>query len=310
MLDLQARVHFQEVEVTVAVDDEFDGAGRGIAHRLRKRTGLFAHRLAGGLVEEGRGRLFDDLLVPALDRAFAFVEVDAIPVLVGQHLNLDVTRLRDELLDEDAVVAEAGRRLVLRGLEALGHLALIPGDPHALAAAAGTGLDHDRIADLAGNPHRLVRIGDQAHVARHGGDTGRHRQLLGGDLVAHRLNRGGRRADEHHARRLKCCGEVHVFAKKSVTRMHRFGPGGLDRGHDLVYHDIGLRGGCRADMHGLVRHGNVQRVAVSVGIDRDGLDPHLSRCLDNAAGDLAAVGDQDLLEHRSSPSGTQNERTV
>ncbi len=31
---------------------------------------------------------------------------------VGQHLDLDVARLLDELLDEDAVVAEAGARLV------------------------------------------------------------------------------------------------------------------------------------------------------------------------------------------------------
>jgi hypothetical protein len=36
-------------------------------------------------------------------------------VLVGQHLDLDVARLVHELLDEDAVVAEAGRGLVAGG---------------------------------------------------------------------------------------------------------------------------------------------------------------------------------------------------
>jgi hypothetical protein len=34
---------------------------------------------------------------------------------IGQHLDLDMPRLGDEFLDEDAVVAEAGGRLVLGG---------------------------------------------------------------------------------------------------------------------------------------------------------------------------------------------------
>ena len=38
-----------------------------------------------------------------------------------------------------------------------------------------------------------------------------------------------------------------------------------------------------------------QRVAVGLGVDGDGGDAHPARRLDDAAGDLAAVGDQDLL---------------
>ena len=60
----------------------------------------------------GRRRLLDDLLVAALDRAFALAQVDDVAVLVAEHLDLDVARVLDELLDEDAVVAEA--RLGLR----------------------------------------------------------------------------------------------------------------------------------------------------------------------------------------------------
>jgi hypothetical protein len=59
-----------------------------------------------GGVEERRRRLLDHLLVAALDRALALAEVDDVAVLVGQHLDLDVARLLDELLDEHAVVAE------------------------------------------------------------------------------------------------------------------------------------------------------------------------------------------------------------
>ena len=68
------------------------------------------------------------------------MQVDAVAVLVGQHLNFDVAGLGHEFLDEDAVVAEAGRRLVLRRLEAFARLGVVPGDAHALAAAAGAAL--------------------------------------------------------------------------------------------------------------------------------------------------------------------------
>ena len=54
-------------------------------------------------------------------------------------------------------------------------------------------------------------------------------------------------------------------------------------------------------MHRLVRHLDMQRVAVGVRIHGDRLDPHPPRGLDDPAGDLAAVRDQDLLEH--GPSG-------
>ena len=60
------------------------------------------------------------------------------------------------------------------------------GDAHALAAAAGRGLDHHRIADLVGDRHRLLRPLDHAEIARHGRDLGGGGRLLRFDLVAHR----------------------------------------------------------------------------------------------------------------------------
>ena len=41
----------------------------------------------------------------------------------------------------------------------------------------------------------------------------------------------------------------------------------------------------------------MQRCAVGLGIDRDRRDPHAPQRADDAAGDRAAVGDQDLVEH-------------
>jgi hypothetical protein len=46
---------------------------------------------------KGRGRLLDDLLVAPLDRAFALAEIDRVAVAVGEHLDLDMARLGDEI---------------------------------------------------------------------------------------------------------------------------------------------------------------------------------------------------------------------
>jgi hypothetical protein len=41
----------------------------------------------------------------------------------------------------------------------------------------------------------------------------------------------------------------------------------------------------------------MQRVIIGIGIDGDRLDAHLPRGLDDAAGDFAAIGDQDFGDH-------------
>ena len=78
-----------------------------------------------------------------------------------------MARLGDEFLDENPVIAEEAGRLVLGALKALARLFIVPGNPHALAAAARRGLDHHRIADFIGNLHRLFGVLDQPHIAGH-----------------------------------------------------------------------------------------------------------------------------------------------
>jgi len=53
-------------------------------------------------------------------------------------------------------------------------------------------------------------------------------------------------------------------------------------------------------MHRLVGHLDMHGIAVGIGIDGDGSDAHPARRLDDAASDLAAIGDQDLGEHADS----------
>ncbi len=72
VLDLDAGVDLEEVEVAgTRIDDELDGARRPVARGGAQPGGRLAHGGGGFGGEPGRRRLFDDLLVAALQRAVA-----------------------------------------------------------------------------------------------------------------------------------------------------------------------------------------------------------------------------------------------
>jgi hypothetical protein len=61
--------------------------------------------------------------------------------------------------------------------------------------------------------------------------------------------------------------------------------------------EIALARSGGTDADGLVGEANVQRVAVGLGIDGDRAQAEPAGGADDAAGDFAAIGDQDALEH-------------
>src|SRR5690242_11399060 len=81
MLDLKARVHFDEIELAVLVE-EFDRADAEIAELLERAGDDAADALARRCVQGWRGRFLPNLLVAALERAIAFAEVHDIAVRV------------------------------------------------------------------------------------------------------------------------------------------------------------------------------------------------------------------------------------
>jgi hypothetical protein len=301
MLHLQPGVHLEEVEALVGADHELHRAGTLVLHRLGQRHRLLAHRLARGVADEGRRCLLDHLLVPALDAALALVQVHHVAVRVAQHLDLDVARLLDELLDEHAVVAEAVARLVAARREAVGGVLVVEGHAKTLATAAGTGLDHHRVADVARDLHRLLRRVDGVVPSRDGVDARLPGQLLGRDLVAHGRDAVVLGADEDETFVLHPAREGFVLGQEAVAGMDGLGPRLLRGVDDAVGHEVALAAGRRTDKHSLVGQRHVQRVAVGLGIHRHGGDAHAARGLDDAAGDLAAVGNQDLGKHVSRP---------
>ena len=179
--------------------------------------------------------------------------------------------------------------------EALEGFLVVEGHAQALAAAAGRGLDHHRVADVLGDLDRALGRFDRVVPARDGVDLGLVRQLLRGDLVAHRRDRIVLRADEDDALFLDLAAKASFSRQEAVARMHRLGAGLLAGRDDPVGLQVALAAGRGADVHGLVGQLDMARVPVGVGVDGDGRDAHLLRGLDDAAGDFAAVGDQDLL---------------
>ena len=145
--------------------------------------------------------------------------------------------------------------------------------------------------------HRFVGRGDVAEIAGNDVHARLLRELLGLDLVAHRRDRVGRRADEGDAGFLERFGEARPLRQEAVARMHGLGAGRLARVDDQLGLEVGFRRRRRAEADRFVGHAHVRRAGVGVGINRDRLDAHALRRADHAAGNLAAVGDQDLLEH-------------
>jgi hypothetical protein len=148
-----------------------------------------------------------------------------------------------------------------------------------------------------GDLDRVLGVVDQPHEARHGGDARFRRDLLRGDLVAHRLDGIDRRADEGDALGLQPLGEFGAFGQEAVARMDGVRAGLLAGRDDPVDHQVALRRGGRADQHRLVGHLDMQRIGVGLGMHGDGADAEALRGLEDAAGDFTAVGDKDFREH-------------
>ena len=268
------------------------------------------HALGGGLhllaqlgVERGRRRLLDQLLVAALDRALALAAGEHAAVRVAEHLDLDVPRRRDRLLDVERAVGEGGHRLVRRARVRARAPPRVGHGPHARPpppAAASRSWD----GELVGGGERLLhRRG--ALRARHERHAGRAHLRLRLRLVAHPRHHVRGRPDEDEIVVLARAHEVGVLGEEAVARMHRLAAGRRRGRDDRGDAEVALRGGRRADAHRAVGETHVQRVLVGGRVDRDRFDPELVQRM--TRGDLAAIRNEDL-RNISGPSSSVDVR--
>jgi hypothetical protein len=269
---------------------------------LAAATAAFTHLATAFQRHAGGGRFFQHLLMAALHRAVALEQVNAVALRVGKDLDFDVARLGDVFFDQHMLVAEAGNRLAFAEASASGKSSLLSTRRMPLPPPPAAGLDQYRVADLVGftvqQGGRLV----VAVVARGERHSGLAHQLLGFGFRTHGANRRGRRADEGDAAGGAGFGEIGVLGEEAVAGMDRLGAGAPGGVEDFVGDQIGFAGSGRAEQHGFVGEADMAGVGIGLGIDGDRADAHAAGGLDHPAGDFAAVGDKDLVEHGLFPN--------
>ena len=295
VLDLQPRVHLEEVELAV-LEEHLDGAGVQVAARDRDLHRRLTHRAARRVGDGGRGRLFDQLLVPALRRAVAIAEVDGVAVRVAEDLELDVTRPRQVPLHVALGPPEVRLRLALCRLERAGGALGVGDHFHAAPAAAVRGLDRDRVAVLGTEVEDLLHVGDRLGGARYRRDLRFLRGDARRDLVAHDLDRFGRRTDPRDARGDQGAREVGVLREEPVPGMHAVGSRRAHRVEDGLGVEVALGRGLAAERVRLVGVADMLRVAVELRVHGDGRDAELAARPHDTDRDLTSVRDQDLRE--------------
>ena len=331
VLDLQAGVHLHEQEpARVGLDEELDGACAAVARGGGDPHRGVPDRSLAGLVEHGRRRLLQHLLVAPLHGAVPHADRPRRAVGVGDHLHLNVPGGWHVLLQEHRRVAERGRGfrpcLGQRGLQGGG----LAGHPDAPPASACHRLDHDGVTQPGGVPPGLLdRVHDSA-TPRHDRHVDLLGQPLGRHLVPERADRRAARADEHDPGVLAALGERRVLGDEPPAHPRGVDPGGEHAVDDALLVQVGRlavavggideRGGAQRDR--LVGHPDEPGMGVRVGVHDHRGEPgglavpvELGHRVERAHGGLAAVDDGQAVDlahrgpHRSSTAASSPRRS-
>ncbi len=150
VFNLNARVRFDKEQgftvQPVVGHQEFECSKGSVIVALRQFQRPVDQGRALGVGKAGAGRDFDNLLVAALQGAFAFCEINAGAAAVAKHLNLKVACGGQVTFDIDIRVAKGRLRLGPATLPCVGKIGLGRNDPHTATAAASDRLDQHRRA--------------------------------------------------------------------------------------------------------------------------------------------------------------------
>jgi hypothetical protein len=244
MLDLQARVHFEEIELLRgAVVDEFDRARRAVLHRFGEFDRGFAKRFRHAVRQTWRGRFLQHLLVTPLHGAVAYAERNRVAAAIAEHLDFEMPCPLDVLLDEHARITEVVLAEALHHIEIRIEFSGVPADTHADAATARGAFQHDRVADSFSGLQRGVHVLEKPRAFEHRyalfrcDRAGRVLQAEGAKL----RRRGSNKRDARCFARFT---KLRVLREKTVA--------GMDRLHVLAARDVEdlggvqIGGGCRS----------------------------------------------------------------
>ena len=138
--------------------------------------------------------------------------------------------------------------------------------------------------------------------ARHQRHTGLAHDAFGGRFGSHGRDRRGRRPYEHQPGSRTCGRKRRVFGQESVPWMNRLRSRALRDRDDHVAVEITLPRRRRAQAKRFVAGRDMHCIGVGIRKNGDGPDAHAPRGARDPAGNLAAIGDQDFVKHRVSPT--------
>src|SRR6267142_5210639 len=270
MLDLNARVHLDEIERSVLIHQKFDGSGIGIADVLQRLYNHSAKFHSLRRVHHRRRRFLHEFLVPPLDAALAFAKVDYFSVLVAQDLKLDVAGMFEKFFRVHVRRAKGLLRFTARRLVRCQQLLLAAHHAHASAAATGGSLQNQGISDARRFFCKLLFAFDDAVAPRYGGQAGGLHFPARAVLLSHHFDNFRPWTDEGDFGSFANLGEICVFAQEPVARMDGINVRNFCGANHLWDIQITLAAAGRADAHRFIGKTNVERVAIRLGINRDG----------------------------------------
>ena len=298
VFNLDAGIHLDEVEfLIVHIHQEFDGARTFILHMGADLPGHFANIGALGFGQIGGRGAFHNLLVAPLHGAITLPQVPDIALLVAKDLHLDVAGAQDHLFQIPLAIAKGGFGLAAAFADFQFQLVFRQDRAHAAPAAAPRGLEHQGIANLGCLPFDGRHVIAQDFGRRNNGHARLNRHAARRCLIAKRTHRFGARADKGDARLIAGLDEIGVFRQEPIAGVNGIRARHLGNPDNLGDRQIGPhRRQPFADQIGLIGFESVQRELVFLGIDRDGFLAHFIGRAHDANGNLATVGDKDLLD--------------
>src|SRR4030042_4639027 len=114
MLDLDACIYLNEVEIFVLVQEELHRRGINIFSLFYDSNRCITKLFSCAFLQDGTWRFLNHLLMSSLDGAVPFVEMQDVTFLVCHYLHFHVPRLHNVFFQIYTVVAEGGFRLGTR----------------------------------------------------------------------------------------------------------------------------------------------------------------------------------------------------